>query len=159
MSERPPEVMTLDDVAANARDLWMLSTGTALGRFLSMLGTTQASDRFDSMVLVHAVRTQAELVYQARIDKSCQYYGEKLSYLPIVSRGSVPQSLRGRIPSLIKSGALSHAAGLKIDLARSFFFLCGNPNMVRDCGETLKQLGCRKPLRREPGHFSQENYW
>lgn len=159
VSERPSGVMTLDDVAATARDLWMLSTGTAIGPFLSMLGTAQASERFDNMVLVHAVRTQAELVYRTRIDELCQQYGKRLKYVPIVSRETVPQTLQGRIPALIESGALSDAARIDMDPARSFFLLCGNPDMVRDCSETLKQLGYRKHRRREPGHFSQENYW
>lgn len=159
VSERPSGVMTLDDVATTARDLWMLSTGTAIGPFLAMLGTTQAQDRFDNLVLVHAVRTEAELVYRARIDELGRHYGRRLKYVPVVSRETAPNSLRGRIPELIESGALSEAARLEMDPARSFFFLCGNPGMLRDCSETLSRLGFRKHRRREPGHFSQEKYW
>ena len=38
--------LTLDEVPDNARDLWMLATGTGVGPFLSMLQTGQPWQRF-----------------------------------------------------------------------------------------------------------------
>jgi ferredoxin--NADP+ reductase len=37
--------------------------------------------------------------------------------------------------------------------------LCGNPDMVKDCTETLKARGFTKNRRRTPGHITAENYW
>jgi ferredoxin--NADP+ reductase len=38
--------------------------------------------------------------------------------------------------------------------------LCGNPQMVRDTQQTLKdQRQMRKHLRRKPGHITSEHYW
>ena len=47
--------LTLDEVPVG-RDLWLLSTGTAIGPFLSMLADGEAFARFENLVLVHGVR-------------------------------------------------------------------------------------------------------
>ena len=47
--------------------LWLLATGTALGPFLSILGTAAPWQRFERVVLVHAVRRAEELSYRDRI--------------------------------------------------------------------------------------------
>ena len=49
------------------RDLWLLSTGTAIGPFLSILAAGQAATRFEHLVLVHGVRFGKELTYQPLI--------------------------------------------------------------------------------------------
>lgn len=158
----PSGFMTLEEIPETATDLWMLSTGTAIGPFLSLLEELQikANTRhFHRLVLVHAVRTKDDLTYQERILQFTQHFQGTLHYVPIVSRESVAGTLRGRIPSLLLGGDLEQATSVSIDKKRSFFYLCGNPEMVRDTSAALNQLGLEKHLRRKPGQFSSENYW
>ena len=158
----PSGFMTLEEIPATTKDLWMLSTGTAIGPFLSLLQQLQLQKSalpFEHLVLVHAVRTQADLTYQERIQTFIQHFQGALHYVPIISRESVTGALHGRIPSLLLGGDLEQATSVTVNKERSFFYLCGNPEMVRDTSAALNQLGLEKHLRRKPGQFSNENYW
>ncbi|OEF25519.1 ferredoxin--NADP reductase [Vibrio rumoiensis] len=155
----PAGFMTLDEVPDTTKDLWMLSTGTGIGPFISILEEVEQCQRFDHLVLVHAVRTQEELVYKDKIIDLMKAYKGKLRYVPIVSRESVSGALSGRIPQQLQTGGLATAAHVPLTEQNSFFYLCGNPNMVHDTRDALQQMGYKKHLRREAGHFSFENYW
>ncbi|TKF02232.1 ferredoxin--NADP reductase [Vibrio kanaloae] len=165
----PSGFMTLDEIPEIADDLWMLSTGTAVGPFISMLESMQIQQQhgsnskkatsFKNLILVHAVRTKQDLTYQDRIAQLVNHFQGKLKYVPIISRESVAGTLRGRIPSLLLRGDLEQTASVAFNQTHSFFYLCGNPQMVRDTSEALISLGFDKHLRRKPGQFSSENYW
>lgn len=155
----PSGFMTLDEVPETAKDLWMLSTGTGIGPFLSILEEIEQCQRFDHLILVHAVRTKEELVYKDKIMNLMKEYQGKLRYVPIVSRESVSGALSGRIPQQLQSNGLTTAAHVPLTEQGSFFYLCGNPNMVHDTRDALQIMGYKKHLRREAGHFSFENYW
>jgi ferredoxin--NADP+ reductase len=165
----PSGFMTLDEIPEIADDLWMLSTGTAVGPFISMLESMKIPQQNDSdvekvmsfknLVLVHAVRTEQDLTYRDRIAQLVHHFQGKLQYVPIISRESVTGTLRGRIPSLLLGGDLERASSITINQRHSFFYLCGNPQMVRDTSEALISLGLQKHLRKKPGQFSSENYW
>lgn len=79
--------------------------------------------------------------------------------MPIVSREQTTGVLSGRIPQLLKSRDLEFAASLQLNKEDSFIYLCGNPQMVKESGNSLKSLGFQKHLRQNPGQFSSENYW
>ncbi|PKH04857.1 ferredoxin--NADP reductase [Moritella sp. Urea-trap-13] len=159
VGKSPAGFMTLDEIPRYTKDLWLLSTGTAIGPFLSLLDEVETQQRFDNVVLVHAVRTSAELVYQDKIQHLEERYQGKFHYVPIVSRENRKDTLRGRIPALLKTGDLVNAAGIALTTDYSFFYLCGNPSMVKDTSEVLIQLGYQKHSRRSTGHFNSENYW
>ncbi|MEZ9723949.1 ferredoxin--NADP reductase [Vibrio splendidus] len=165
----PSGFMTLDEIPEIADDLWMLSTGTAVGPFISMLESMKIQQQndldvekvmsFKNLVLIHAVRTEQDLTYRDRIAQLVHHFQGKLQYVPIISRESVTGTLRGRIPSLLLGGDLERASSITINQRHSFFYLCGNPQMVRDTSEALISLGLQKHLRKKPGQFSSENYW
>ncbi len=151
--------MTLAEIPQSTQELWLLSTGTAIGPFLSMLEDDSIIDRFKKIVLVNAVRYQNELSYQSLIQRLKYHYKERFHYVPIVSRESVSGALSGRVPELLKSGILQTRVNSSLSHEKSFFYLCGNPEMVRDTSTTLKELGYSKHLRSKSGQYSSENYW
>jgi len=137
----------------DARTLWLLSTGTGLAPFLSILRTPEPYRRFRNIVLVHAVRHAKELVYRELIGKL------NVRYVSFVSREAHEGSLAGRIPAAIADGRLEAAAGLTISAATSQAMLCGNPEMLRDASAALQARGLRKHRRRAPGHITVESFW
>ncbi len=151
--------MTINEMPQGVEDLWLLSTGTAIGPFISILETPLLEERFKNIVLVHAVRTQSELIYQERIQQLVNRYNKRFHYVPIVSREHVTRTLCGRIPTLLLSREIENRAKCQLSKAHSFLYICGNPNMVKDTSDALKELGFNKHLRRKPGQFSSENYW
>lgn len=148
----------LDEVP-DCQTLWMIASGTAIGPYLSILQHGHDLDRFEHIVLVHAVRYADDLSYLSLMEQLKQRY-TKLKILTIVSREQHHQSLQGRIPELLLNGKLEEAAGLSISKEHSHIMLCGNPQMVADTRKLLKEARqMDKHLRRKPGHITSENYW
>ena len=153
----------------DARKLWLLSTGTAIGPFLSMLATDEPWRRYGDIVLVHAVRHAEELSYRDTIQALMDRHPGRLRVVSFVSRdavslepaggGASAGALTGRVPPAIVDGRLEAAAGLTLSAADSQVMICGNPAMVTDTVEALTLRGMKKHRRRDPGQITVENYW
>jgi len=142
-----------------AEYLWMLSTGTALGPFLSILKTEEPWQRFKKIVLVHAVRYASELTYHDTIRSFSETYPDQFAMIPFVSREDTDFAIHGRIPAAIQDGSLLKRANMPLNAKDSHVMICGNPDMVKDTSEVLMNLGFKKNQRREPGQITTENYW
>ncbi len=155
---KPAGFLTLDEIPAAAH-LLMLSTGTAIGPFLSILKTAQPWQRFERIVLVHAVRLAAELSFADTIERLRSEHPGQFDFVPVVSREDTEFAFRARIPALIEDGRLERHLGLEIDATRTQVMICGNPEMVKATSATLVARGLTRNRRREPGQVSVENYW
>jgi ferredoxin--NADP+ reductase len=148
--------------------LWMLSTGTGIGPFISILRDPAVWQRFAHLVLVHGVRHAGELGYRDALQAlrlsppGGAASSAQLHLLQAVSRepqdGS-PGRLHGRITTLLENGELERAAGLPLTLEHSRIMLCGNPGMIEETRKLLHARGMRPCRRMKPGHFVTENYW
>jgi len=155
--------LTLDRFV-DGRDLWLLSTGTGVAPFLSILQDFEVWEKFERIILVYSVREARELAYQQLIAELMQRdylaeYAHKFQFIPVVTREPHAGALNGRITTLIESGELEQAAGVALDPARSRVMLCGNPQMIDDTRALLKQRGMSLSLTRRPGQVAVENYW
>src|SRR6266446_6752122 len=63
LASNPAGFLVLSEVP-EAETLWLISTGTGIAPFLSILRTEAPWRRFRNVVLVHAVRRAKELVYR-----------------------------------------------------------------------------------------------
>ncbi|MCR3755910.1 MAG: flavodoxin/ferredoxin-NADP(+) reductase [Sodalis sp. Psp] len=141
-------------------NLWMLATGTALGPYLSILEQGEGLDRFKQIILVHATRFAHDLSYLPQMLELQNRYNCKLRIQTVVSREQASGSLTGRIPALISDGSLEAAVNVELDAKSSHVMLCGNPQMVRDTQQLLKDSrGMYKHFERNPGHITSEHYW
>jgi len=155
VAPNPAGFLVLSEVP-DAETLWLVSTGTGIAPFLSILRTGTPWRRFRNVVLVHAVRHARELVYPDMIRKIVKE--NSLRYLTFVSREAAPGSLTGRIPAAMRDGRLEAAAELALD-QHSHVMLCGNPDMLKDASGALAERGLRKHRRRTPGHITVESFW
>lgn len=168
ISDRPTGFLVLSEVP-DAETLWLVATGTGLAPFLSILRTQAPWRRYANVVLVHAVRTARELTYRGTIEDLMGAHGGRFRYVTFVTREAVAEGplvagvrapvLAGRVPAAIRDGRLEAAAGCNLSAEGSQVMLCGNPDMVRDATEALKERGMRKHRRRAPGQITVENYW
>lgn len=149
--------LTLAEVP-DARHLWLLSTHTGIAPFLSILKTGEPWQRFERIVLAHAVRHADELAYGETIRDFAQQHGEQFRFVPFVSREETDFALRARIPEAIADGRLEARAGVALAPENSQVMLCGNPGMVHDTTELLIAHGLKKNRRRDPGHITVESY-
>jgi ferredoxin/flavodoxin---NADP+ reductase len=157
VADNPSGFLVLSEVPP-AEDLWLVATGTGIAPFLSILRTETPWQRYRRVVLVHAARFAAELVYRDLIDDLLRTWSGRLSYVRFVSREEAPGALAGRIPAAIRDGRLEAAAGA-ISPERSQFMLCGNPAMLKEAAAALAERGLRKNRRRTPGHITVESFW
>ena len=134
-------------------------TGTGLGPFLSILRTGDPWEKFERIVLVHAVRYSRDLSYADTIARISAQRAGRFSFVPFVSRESHRGALRGRIPEAIGDGRLEAQAGVPLTAENAHAMLCGNPDMVRDRQGVLELRGMKRHRRREPGHYTVETYW
>jgi ferredoxin--NADP+ reductase len=148
-------VAELPDAAA----LWCIATGTGLGPFLSILRTEEPWEKFERVVLVHAVRHAADLSYGDVISGIGAARPGRFAFASFVSRETHKGALSGRIPDAVRDGRLEAWTGVPLTAENAHVMLCGNPDMVRDMQEVLGQRGMRRHRRREPGHFTLETYW
>lgn len=155
VASNPAGFLVLAEVP-EAKTLWLLSTGTGIAPYLSILRTAAPWQRFRNVVLVHAVRHARELVYQDLLKKM---EGPQFRYVTFVSREPHAAALSGRIPAAIRDGRLEAAAGVALDAASSHVMLCGNPQMLKDATAALAERGMRKHRRRNPGHITVESFW
>lgn len=158
LAKKSAGFFVLDEVP-EADCLWMLSTGTALGPFLSILNSDAAWQRYRRLVLVHAVRTVSELTYSDEIRTLLERDPGHLQFIPFVTREDTDFAIKARVPAAIEDGQLEQWAGIPINASDSQVMICGNPDMVSDTVAVLEARGMKKNRRRDPGHITTEQYW
>jgi ferredoxin--NADP+ reductase len=147
-----------DNLIAGSR-LLLLSTGTGLAPFASLIKDPDVYDRFEKIVLVHGCRQVSELAYGERLVRNLQrdelfgpILADKLIYYPTVTRE--PFRNRGRITDLITSERLFNDVDLApLDIDTDRLMLCGSPSMLGDLRRILKGRGFTEGSHSEPGHF------
>ena len=157
VADNPSGFLVLAEVPP-AEDLWLVSTGTGIAPFLSILRTAAPWQRYRRVILVHGVRNANELVYRDLIEQLMGAHPGKLSYVRFISREKQAGALNGRIPAAVADGRLE-AAGAPISPERSQFMLCGNPAMLKDMAAALAARGLKKHRRRSPGQITVESFW
>jgi ferredoxin--NADP+ reductase len=139
--------------------LLLLSTGTGLAPFASVIKDPDVYEKYESIVLVHGCRQVSELSYGERLVEGLRndelfgpLLGDKLHYYPTVTRE--PFRNRGRITDLIASEKLFDDCGLSpLDIETDRIMLCGNPAMLSDLRMVFEQRGFVEGNHSEPGHF------
>jgi len=152
------------DALAPGTDLWLVASGTGIAPFLSILRDPGVWRAFERIVVVHSVRTAAELAPAGELagfarDPSSAPGPATLRYLPVVTREPGATALASRIPDLLDDGRLEAAAGATIDVAHARVMTCGNPALAQAMRQRLTARGFRPTRRHAPGQMSFENYW
>ena len=141
------------------KNLYLISTGTGLAPFLSIIRDPAVYDRFERVILTHGVRQISELAYRDVILEHLpqdEYLGEivreKLIYYPTVTREPYPN--RGRITDLLRTGQLTRALGLPdVKPEHDRFMICGSPSMLKDACAWLDAEGFSESRHGHRGHY------
>ncbi|CAG7603953.1 ferredoxin--NADP reductase [Candidatus Vallotia tarda] len=141
------------------RMLWLLSTGTGLAPFLSIIKDSDIYDRYEKIVLTHTCRFINELAYKEYItlhlpmhEHIGEMIREKLIYFPTVTRE--PFQNCGRITELIETGRLFSLLGMPpFSNENSRVMLCGSPHMLHKTRQLLDSLGFAEGSNSAPGHY------
>lgn len=159
VGSKPVGSLVLDDLRPG-RHLYLLSTGTGLAPFISIIQDPETYERFDKVVLIHGVRQVNELAYAGFIEKELptdDFLGDlvrdKLIYYPTVTRE--PFRNQGRLTDVIASGRLFDDIGLpEWDPGLDRAMICGSAAMLKDSCALLDARGFQiSPRQGELGDY------
>lgn len=159
VSRKPTGTLVIHDLKPG-KNLYLLSTGTGLAPFMSVIQDIEAYDRFEKIVLIHGVRYVSELAYADFIEKELpnnEFFGEfvreKLIYYPTVTREEFRN--QGRLTDLINSGKLFDDIGLSpLNPIDDRAMICGSPQMLADTAVLLDARGFKvSPRIGDPGDY------
>ena len=161
VGKKPTGTLVIDYLLP-AKRLYMLSTGTGLAPFMSVVRDPETYERFEQVILVHGVREVAELAYHDYLLNELPQHellGEMVSaqmkYYPTVTRE--PFMHQGRITDVIANGQLSGDLGLPpLNAAEDRVMICGSPGMLKDLRVMLEQRGFKEGNTTTPGDFVVE---
>jgi ferredoxin--NADP+ reductase len=156
---RKPTGTLVDDYLLPGKRLYMLSTGTGLAPFMSIVRDPEIYEKYDQLILVHGVRQVDELAYHDLLVEHLpnhEFLGElvssKLRYYPTVTREEYKNM--GRVTELIESGKLFEDLEVPpLDPAVDRVMICGSADMLRDLKEMLEARGFKEGNTSTPGDF------
>jgi ferredoxin--NADP+ reductase len=156
---RKPTGTLVDDYLLPGKRLYMLSTGTGLAPFMSIVRDPEIYEKYDQLILVHGVRQVDELAYHDLLVEHLpnhEFLGElvssKLRYYPTVTREEYKNM--GRVTELIESGKLFEDLEVPpLDPAVDRVMICGSAEMLRDLKDMLEHRGFKEGNTSTPGDF------
>ncbi len=158
VSSKPTGTLVVDHLL-EGRNLYLISTGTGLAPFISIIQDPAIYEKFDRIILTHGVRFQSELAYQDLIQDQLpqnEYFGEevreRLIYYPTVTRENYVN--QGRLTDLMISGKLfADIQQPTPDPEHDRFMICGSPSMLKDTCAILDGWGFEESRQGIKAHY------
>ena len=161
LGRKPTGTLVLDALRPGKR-LYLLSTGTGIAPFASLVRDPETYEKFQQIVLTHTCRNVADLEYGAKLVEDLandplvgEFASARLAYYASVTREDHERT--GRITSLIESGRLFEdlsTAGFDPDEDRAM--ICGSMSMIADTRALVESAGLEEGSNAKPGDFVVE---
>jgi ferredoxin--NADP+ reductase len=156
---RKPTGTLLVDYLLPGKRLWLLSTGTGLAPFMSIVRDPDTYNKFEEIILVHGVRQKDELAYHDLLVEHLpahEFLGDmvkgQLRYYPTVTREAYKNM--GRVTDLIQTGKIFEDLGVPpMDPSIDRVMICGSPGMLKDLKHMFETQGFNEGNTTRPGDF------
>jgi ferredoxin--NADP+ reductase len=156
---RKPTGTLLIDYLLPGKRLFLLSTGTGLAPFMSIVHDPATYEKFEQIILVHGVRQKDELAYHDLLVEHLpahEILGElvtsQLRYYPTVTREAYKNM--GRVTDLMETGKMFEDLGIPpLKSEEDRVMICGSPGMLRDLKHMLEGRGFVEGNTTRPGDF------
>ena len=165
MEERAIGKFTLamlpEQPVAAERDLVMVSTGTGIAPFMSMLRQFEPTELWRRFVMINGVRIESDLGYRAELE-SMAAEREDVVYVPVLSQpgpAGAWSGIEGRVDRVLAPKTYEAQVGTSLTPQNSQVFLCGNPAMIDQLEQELGERGFKRHRKRDPGQLHLERYW
>jgi len=158
VSRKPTGSLIMDNLKPG-KNLYLLSTGTGLAPFMSVVRDPEFYEAFEKIILTHGVRWKSELGYFEHITEDLpehEHFGdlvrEQLIYYPTVTRDEFAR--QGRLTDLIQNGQMFEDIGLPpLNPETDRVMICGSPAMLKDLVEILEARGFVEGTSHAPGDY------
>ena len=161
MRKKPTGTLVLDALLPGKR-LYLLSTGTGVAPFASLIRDPETYEKFDEIILVQTCREVAELTYITEMVQSLKddpLVGEmvagRLRLYTTTTREAFQRM--GRVTDLMRSGALFADLGLApMNPETDRGMICGSMAMLNETKQVLEGFGLHEGANNAPGEFVVE---
>jgi ferredoxin--NADP+ reductase len=161
MRPKPTGTLVLDALTP-ARRLFMISTGTGIAPFASLLRDPDTYERFGQVILTHTCRDRAELVYGQELVAGLEsdpligeLTRERVTLYNSTTREETARM--GRITALIGSGKFYADLGIAtLNPETDRVMICGSMHMLKDVKELVEAIGFREGSLSHPASFVVE---
>lgn len=158
VGKKPTGTLLIDYLLPGKR-LYLLSTGTGLAPFMSVIRDPETYEKFEQVVLVHGVREVKELAYHDYITQDLpkheflgEMIGKQLLYYPTVTRE--PYKNQGRLTTALETDQIAKALNVPpLNAAEDRVMICGSPEMLRDLKAMMEKRGLKEGNTTTPGDF------
>jgi ferredoxin--NADP+ reductase len=153
-------VFTLGKVSPEKHVL-MISTGTGLAPYMSMLRSELVCDGPRQFVILHGARYSWDLGYRTELAGLARHC-HNFHYMPVVTRPQDDVTWRGRsgyLQNVVASGAVEEETGLALTPDNFDIFLCGNPGMIETVIGWAEARGFVRDKGHDVGTLHTEEYW
>ncbi len=150
------------DALTPAKRLFMISTGTGIAPFASVIRDPETYDKFDQVILTHTCRDHAELAYGVELFDSLvndPLIGEltagRVTLYSTTTREITPRM--GRITRLIENGRFHADLGIApLDPDTDRVMICGSMHMLKDVKAVVEALGFDEGSHSRPSSYVVE---
>lgn len=159
LGKKPTGTLVTDALLPGKR-LFMLSTGTGLAPFMSLVRDPSVYEMYDEVIVVHSVRRVKDLAYRDLLESKLEGdplleddQRERMIYVPTVTREDFHTT--DRIQVLIDDGRLfkDSKGPQKFDPENDRVMLCGSMAMIKDHAADLEARGFEEGANNKPGQF------
>ncbi|GAM97118.1 flavodoxin reductases (ferredoxin-NADPH reductases) family 1 [alpha proteobacterium U9-1i] len=156
---KKPTGTLVHDALTPAKRLYLLSTGTGIAPFASLVRDPETYERFDEVILTHTCRTVAELAYGeeiVRVAKSDPLVGEFATEKLRLFNGATREDYThtARITTLIENGKLFEALGVPaFSPETDRVMICGSKKVLEDLKALSEKAGLVEGSNTAPGAF------
>ncbi|WP_455473881.1 ferredoxin--NADP reductase [Bartonella sp. B30(2025)] len=160
MRKKSTGTLVLDAIIPGKR-LYLLSTGTGVAPFASLIRDPETYEKFSEVVLIQTTRKLDELTYAKELVASLKQdpligtYAQQLRFYPMTTRE--PSEHMGRITTVMENGAFFETTGLsKINPEEDRVMICGSMAMLKDCAKMCEAFGLVEGANNAPATYVVE---
>lgn len=161
LGKKATGTLVLDALLPGKR-LYLLSTGTGIAPFASVIRDPETYERFDQVILTHTCREVAELKYGQDLVESIaedplvgEFACGKLVYYPSVTRDDFER--KGRITQLMDDRVIYDELGVPpLNPETDRVMICGSMEMLADCKARCEAAGLTEGSNARPAEYVVE---
>ena len=161
LGKKPTGTLVLDALKPGKR-LYMISTGTGIAPFASLIRDPETYEKFDEIILTHTCRESDELVYGNELVEAVksdeligEFAREKLVHFTSTTRDDGP--VKGRVTDMINSGELFERLGVPpLDPEVDRVMICGSEGLLKDTKQICLDRGFIEGSNAAPADFVVE---
>lgn len=158
MRKKPTGTLVLDALSPGKR-LFMISTGTGIAPFASLIRDPECYEKFDLVVLAHTCRQVAELQYGYDVVEATrndplvgEIVADKLVHFASTTREKSQNT--GRVTDLINDGSFFRILDIpSFDPKQDRVMICGSTDMTQELKKMFEAMGFEEGANSRPASF------